>query len=133
MRATLGWWILAAAAVVLAGCARDVAARFPAPAGAPTGRVVLLLGQSAGDVSVAVNGVLVVEDAHTRRITIDDVPTGTAEIAIAANGGDKQLRTWVTSDHATTIPLGVPAPGMALWKSLLGTLITVVAYSLLRS
>jgi hypothetical protein len=116
----------------LVGCARDVEARFPAPADAPTGRLVLLLSTAASGVSVAVNGVLVVEDAHTQKITIDNVPTGSNEIAIAANGGDKQMRTWITSDHPTTIPLGVPEASAGFVKSLVGTLVTVAAYALLR-
>ena len=119
-------------AIVIAGCAHDVRARFPAPPDAPTGSLVLLLSQPASGVSVAVNGMLVVEDVRTKRVTIDNVPTGTAEITIAANGGDKQFRLWVSSEHPTTVPLGVPEASAGLWKSILGTLISVTAYALLR-
>ncbi|HWU88686.1 MAG TPA: hypothetical protein VN253_15575 [Kofleriaceae bacterium] len=132
--------LLAAAAVVvslglgfgLAGCTHDVRARFPSSPQDPTGTLVLLLSQPASNVSVAINGVLVVEDAHTKKLTIDRVPTGTNEIAIAANGSDKAMRAWISSEHPTTIPLGVPEPGMALWKSIVATLVSITAYSLLH-
>jgi hypothetical protein len=127
---------LAARAVVIAalvgGCAHDVRARFPAAPDAPTGTLILLLSQPASAVTVAVNGVLVAEDEHTKRITIDGIPTGTAEIAITANGGDKQLRTWIATEHPTTIPLGVPESDTGLLRSVIGALISVVAYSLLH-
>ena len=74
------------------------------------GRSCLILGEAAEDVTVAINGVLVVEGVHTKRVVIDNVPAGTAEIIMAANGADKQIKVWVGTDHATTIPLGIPDP-----------------------
>jgi hypothetical protein len=118
--------------LVLIGCAHDVRARFPSSPREPTGTLVLLLSQSASNVSVAIDGLLVVEDAHTRKLTIERVPTGHRDIAIAANGSDKAMRAWIASEHPTTIPLGVPESGAALWKSLVGTLVSIVAYSMLR-
>jgi len=117
---------------LLAGCAHDVRARFPSSPEEPTGTLVLLLSQAASNVSVAIDGLLVVEDEHARKITVERVPTGHHDIVIAANGNDKAMRTWVASENPTTIPLGVPEPGLALWKSLLGSLITITAYSLLH-
>lgn len=114
------------------GCAHDVRARFPASAAEPTGTLVLLLSRPASNVTLAIDGQLVVEDARTRRVTIERVPSGTRELAIAANGGDKQLRAWVDADRTTTIPLGVPEPPMAFWKGVLGSLISIVAYAMLR-
>ena len=116
----------------LGGCAHDVRARFPSAPAEPTGTLVLLLSQPASSVSVAIDGLLVVEDEHTKKITIERVPTGNHDIAIAANGSDKTMRTWIASENPTTIPLGVPEAGIALWKSLLGTLVSIVAYSMLR-
>lgn len=124
--------VLAFVLALAAGCAHDVRARYPAPPEAPTGRLVLLLSQPASGVSVAVNGVLVVEDTRTRKVIIDGVPTGTNEIAIAANGGDKQLRAWIQSEHPTTIPMGVPESSSSLWKSIFATLVSITAYSLLN-
>ena len=118
--------------VVLIGCSHDVTARFPAAPNAPTGRLVLLLSQPASGVTVALNGQLVVEDAHTRKVTIDGVPVGTVEITLAANGSDKQFRAWVDDSHPTTVPLGVNEQSMGFLKSILGTLISLTAYSLLH-
>jgi hypothetical protein len=120
--------------VLLASCAgHDV--RIHYPLGAPTdatGTLVLLLTQPASDVTVSINGVLVTEGQRTQRIVIDRVPVGTADVILAANGGDKQFRTWVGTDHATTVPLGIPEETMGFIKTLAGTLITIIVYSLLH-
>jgi hypothetical protein len=118
--------------LLIAGCAHDVHVRFPAPAEAPTGRLVLLLTQSASGVSVAINGTLVVEDEHTQKVVIDGVPAGTDEVIIAANGTDKQIKLWIEADRTTTVPLGVPDSGTGFLKGILGSLISIVVYSLLR-
>jgi hypothetical protein len=118
--------------LLLVGCAHDVLATFPAPPNAPTGQLVLLLSHPAGGVSVAVNGLLVVEDQRTGRVTIDKVPVGHSEITIAANGSDKQFKVWVDDTHVTTVPLGVPQESMGFFKTILGKLISLTAYSLLR-
>jgi hypothetical protein len=123
--------VLTFALAFVTGCAHDVRTTFPAPPEAPTGTLVLLLTQAA-DVSVAVNGLLVVESEHTEKVTVTNVPTGHVEVTIAANGGDKQFRVWVQSEHPTTVPLGVPAEGNSFLKTLAGTLITIAAYTLLR-
>jgi hypothetical protein len=124
--------LLLAFLLLLAGCAHDVRATFPAPPNAPTGRLVLLLSQPASDVSVAVNGQLVVEGQKTKRITIDKIPTGSTEITIAANGSDKQIKVWVDDTHTTTVPLGVPQESYGFLKSVFGMLISLVAYSLIH-
>ncbi len=118
--------------VLLVGCARDVRARFPSSPQEPTGTLVLLLSQAASNVSVAIDGRLVVEDEDTKKITIEHVPTGNHDVVIAVNGGDKAIRTWIASEHPTTIPLGVPAAGTALWKSIVGALVSILAYRLLH-
>ena len=119
-------------AVALAACTHDVHVRYPAPADIPTSTLVLLLSQPATGVTVAVNGILVVEDARTGRIVISNVPTGHDDVVIAANGTDKAFRAWVESDHPTTVPLGVPQESTGFLKSILGTLISLVAWSLLK-
>lgn len=118
---------------LLVGCPHDVHTLYPRPPEPeqPTGTLVLKLTQAA-DVTVAVNGMLVVDDAHTQTITIENVPTGHAEVTIAANGGDKQFRAWIQSEHPTTVPLGVPTESGSFLKTLAGTLITIAAYTLLR-
>lgn len=118
--------------VSLAACAKDVHVRYPAAPDEPTGTVVLLFSKPASGVNVAINGMLVVEDAHTERIVISNAPAGTEEIVMTANGQDKAMRVWVGTDHATTVPLGVADASAGFLKSLFGTLVSIVAYSLLR-
>lgn len=101
-------------------------------ADAPTGSLVLLMSQAASDVSVAIDGLLVVEDAHTDRVVIDGVPIGTREVIMAANGTDKAFKVWIAGDHATTVPLGVPDASIGFLKTLAGTLLTIALYSLLH-
>ena len=73
---------------------------------------------------------LVVDRAHTDRVIVDGVPVGTD----GHHGGqrrDKQFTTWVDGDHWTTVPLGVPTRRRFL-KTLAGSLLTIVVYSLLH-
>ncbi|HVK83692.1 MAG TPA: hypothetical protein VM513_06270 [Kofleriaceae bacterium] len=114
------------------GCDKDVHVRYPAPPDMPTGTLVLLLSKPASGVTVSINGVLVVEDVKTQRVVVANAPAGNQDIVMTANGSDKAMRVWVDTEHATTIPLGVPDTAPSFLKSVMGTLITVVAYSLLR-
>ena len=116
----------------MAGCAHVVAAHYPSQPSEPTGTLVLQLTKPASDVTVAINGVLVVDDEHTGRVVITGVPTGTREVVMAANGGDKAFNVWIDSTRATTVPLGVPDEGSGFLKSLFGSVLTIVAYSLLH-
>jgi hypothetical protein len=124
--------MLLVVALTVGACAKDVHVRYPSAPDDPTGTVVLLLSAPAKGVSVAINGLLVVEGAHTGRIVISGAPVGTEEIVMTANGADKAMHVWVGTDHATTVPLGVPEESSGFLKSLFGTLVTVVAYSLLH-
>jgi hypothetical protein len=123
---------LAYLVLLVTACAHDIRADYPAPRDAPTGTLVLLMGAPASGVAVAVNGLLVVDDAHTQRIEVDHVPVGHQEIMIAANGVDKQFQVWVGDEHPTTVPLGIPDSGTGFVKTLFGTLLTIVVYSLLH-
>ena len=114
------------------GCARDVHVRFPAPPDVPTGTIVLLLSSAASGVSVAIEGFLVVEDEHTERVVITNVPVGTQEVVMTANGANQAMKLWVGSDHATTVPLGVPDATPGLLKTIVGTLVSLLAYSLIH-
>jgi hypothetical protein len=110
-----------------------VRARFPAPPDAPTGTLELVFSAPASDVTVAVNGHLVVYDARTEKIRIDEVPTGYADVAIAAGAGEKQVRVWVDYDRVTTIPLGAAGEApMSAIRALATSLATVALYALLN-
>lgn len=114
------------------GCAHDVRARYPSPPEEPTGTLVLTMSEPASGVTVAVNGVLVVNDEKTDHIVIEGVPTGTGDVVMAANGADKAFRVWIDSERPTTVPLGVPTESYGFLKSLAGSLLSILVYSLLR-
>jgi hypothetical protein len=117
---------------LLVGCSHDVRALYPSPPGDLSGTLVLQLAQPASDVSVSLNGLLVVDDVHTQHIVIEGVPIGTADVVMAANGVDKEFHVWVGAEHATTVPLGVPDASSGFIKSLFGSVLTIVLYSLLH-
>jgi hypothetical protein len=120
-------------AVAASACAHDVHARFPAPPGAPTGTLDLSFTAAATDVSVAVNGVLVVDDEKTDYVRIENIPTGYAELAIAAGSGEKQARVWIDADRITTIPLGAPAEApLSAIRALATSLASIALYALLN-
>ncbi|MDB4956734.1 MAG: hypothetical protein JWO36_4303 [Myxococcales bacterium] len=88
MRLITASWLI----YLVVGCAHaDVRAHYPSPPGDLSGTLVLQMTQPASDVSVAINGLLVVDNVHTQRIIVDGVPIGTAEIVMAANGADKEF------------------------------------------
>jgi hypothetical protein len=111
----------------------DLHTRYPiVTPGQPTGTLVLLMSQPADDVIVTLDGVLVTSEAHTQRIVIEGVPCGTVDLIVAANGGDKEVKIWVGGDHATTVPIGIPDAGIGFVKTLAGSLLTILVYSLLH-
>ncbi|MBE7450582.1 MAG: hypothetical protein HS111_17285 [Kofleriaceae bacterium] len=125
--------VLVGVVVATSACARDVHTRFPASPEAPTGTVELVFTGPAAGVSVAVNGVLVVHDRRTERVRIEHVPTGYADLAIAAGAGEKQVRVWVDSERVTTIPLGAPGePPVSAIRALATSLASVALYALLN-
>src|SRR3954464_13440187 len=102
--------------VLMLGCAHDVRVHFPTPPDGLTGTLVIQMAQPASDVTISINGYLVVDDVHTQRIVIDGVPIGSNEIVMAANGADKQFQVWIGGDHATTVPLGIQDAGSGFIK-----------------
>ncbi|HUS29283.1 MAG TPA: hypothetical protein VMZ53_12280 [Kofleriaceae bacterium] len=126
------WLLVVALTGLVAGCAHDVAAQFPSQPTEPSGTLVLQLTRPASGVTVAINGVLVVDDEHTQRVVIAGVPSGNTEVVMAANGGDKAFRVWIDSARPTTVPLGVPDEGSGFLKSVAGSILSIVVYSLLH-
>jgi hypothetical protein len=116
----------------LAACAKDVHARFPAPPDVPTGTLVLLLSTAASGVSVAIEGRLVVQDEHTSRVVISNIPIGTQEVVMTANGASNAMKLWVGGEYATTVPLGIPDATPGLLKTIVGTVVSLLAYSLIH-
>ncbi len=121
-------WLLI---LMFAACAHDVRTHFPGSLD-DSGTLVIMLTQPGSDVIVTIDGVLVVEEAHTDRIVIDHVPVGFRDLVVAAGGADRTVRVWVASDHATTVPLGLGDGSSSFVKTLFASLLTVVVYALLH-
>lgn len=119
--------------LALGGCAHDVDARYPSTPDEATGQVELVFTAVASSVTVVVNGALVVHGARTERVVISGVPTGYAEVSVAAGTGEKQVRVWVEAERTTTVPLGAAdeAPLSAV-RAFAMSLATVALYALLR-
>jgi len=127
-------FLLAVLLVGLVGCAHDVRTQVPGTIpGEPTGVVVLVFTNAQPDVYVAINGVLVVDGAHTQRVRIEGVATGYADVAIAAGPVEKQQRIWVDSDRETVLPMAAPG-GSALdgLKSMAMSLAAIAIYAWIR-
>ncbi len=124
---------LAALAACVAGCAHDVRARLPAEPGEPTGSITIVLTQSARDLTVSVNGVLVAERAHTERVHIEGVPVGAADVVVAAGGGEtrieRHMRVAVVERQDTAIPIAAPDKSMSqgLGMGLLSAVVWVLS------
>ncbi|HVV87937.1 MAG TPA: hypothetical protein VHE35_33080 [Kofleriaceae bacterium] len=97
------------------------------------GTIELAFTAPASSVSVAVNGTMVVRGARTQKVTIAGVPTGYADLAIAAGAGQQQTRVWVDSRRTTAVPLGVPddAP-LSTMRSFALSLASIALYALLH-
>ena len=123
---------LAIVLVLVTACAHDVRVRYPAPDGAP-GTLTFVFTSPASDVSIAIDGVLVVDDAHTGRVTIDDVPSGTRDVVIAMGPEEKGMKLWIEPGRETTVPLG--SPGVSSidgWRASFVSLAGIALYALLR-
>jgi hypothetical protein len=124
--------LLVAAAVsigLLGGCAHDVRKRYPVEPGLSTGSIVLVLTNAASDVVVAVDGYLIVAGAHTKRIRIDDVPSGYVDVSIAIGDGAQQQRLWVESGRDTVMPIGAPG-GDGVGAAVRNALISIAGIAL---
>jgi hypothetical protein len=115
--------------MVLVGCAHDVRARLPTPPGHDTGTIVVLLPQPAKDLTVAVNGMVVADRAHSRKVTVERVPIGLVSVSIAAGGGPDRLERSVDlvleRGEVMSIPVGSPERGSS--QLVAATVLTVFA------
>jgi hypothetical protein len=83
-------WVLvySFALLLLAGCPHDVRTAYPAmPPGQPVGAITVRLSHESEGVTVTVNGALVAEGKHTKKVTVTGVPAGPAEVVVVAGGG----------------------------------------------
>lgn len=80
--------IISLLSATLGGCARDVSAVYPtrgAPAAA-VGTVVVELSNPAPDLTLSVNGALVAQRKHTKRVVVTGVPAGLTTVDVAFGG-----------------------------------------------
>tara|TARA_R110002096_G_scaffold16898_7_gene57848 strand:+ start:1193 stop:1648 length:456 start_codon:yes stop_codon:yes gene_type:complete len=90
---------------------RRVVAMPPSALETETGSVNLVFSRETSGVIVSIDGQLVVERATLKHLHIADVPTGYVELAIAADGVERQMRIWVDSEKTTSLPIGAaPMP-----------------------
>jgi hypothetical protein len=124
---------LIATLVLAMGCAHDVTARYPlADPVEPPGSLTFVFTEAGSDVSVAVNGILLVHDARTERVHIDNLPTGSVDVVVAAGPTEKSMRIWIDSGKETTVPLGSPGPSsLEGWRASFVSLAGVALYALL--
>jgi hypothetical protein len=124
-----------AIAIHCASCAHDIRTRYPRDTGLPTGSITVLLTRPARDLTVAINGVVVAERTHTRKVTVTGVPAGSTEVIIAAGGGaariERHVEIWVESGENVSIPLGAPEQSMT--STLHMGMLTVAAWLLSRA
>jgi len=71
---------------LVAGCAHDVQVTYPRATPA-AGTLEVALNAPTSELSVAVDGALVVDRKHSRRARIDGVPAGRALVRVVTSGG----------------------------------------------
>lgn len=80
------YWLVLLCVPFLTACASDVRVSYPHPVEASeTGRVVVRLSEPMQTVTVMIDGSLVAEDEHTKRVEIQNVPIGEREIQVIAS------------------------------------------------
>ena len=123
----------------LPGCAHDVRTRLPGPPAPEAGTLELRFTNAVKHAHLAINGIAVTADAHTRRIVVEGVPAGTATVMLAAgDGGEGGVEKVFSVDLAAGQHLVVPlaAPSSSAGRSLLsavGAAAVYVGYLALRA
>jgi hypothetical protein len=109
--------------VTMSGCASNVAIRYPAAPsnGAETGAVLVRFTEPMRAVNVSIDGLLVVEDEHTERVHISDVPTGTREVSIVAEARGRAEAVErseilnVAAGQEVSVLVAVPPRSLGYW------------------
>jgi hypothetical protein len=108
--------------LAVSGCASNVEARYPSPAGPDqSGSVVIRFSEPMRAVSVSIDGLLVAEDEHTERVRITDVPSGPREVSVVAAAGgrttpvDRSETLNVTAGQEASMLVPVPPRSLGRW------------------
>lgn len=127
--------IVALAAVVLSGCAMNVDAAYPHPRdNEATGRIIIKFTEAMENVNVEIDGTLVAEDAHTKRVVIKDVPVGEHTVTVSASGemraGSSRLEETVTieENRDETLLIETPPRSSGYWALVILLLIPLVLF-----
>ncbi|HET6611420.1 MAG TPA: hypothetical protein VFG83_05505 [Kofleriaceae bacterium] len=117
-------------AVGCSSSAHGVHARY---AGAATGTdTATLVIQFTGEVTGAhlvINGTAVATGAHTRQITVEDVPSGDVAVMLAADGGvEKAFMLHLDGHTRTVVPIAAP-PEPKTTNPIIGALLSVAVYA----
>jgi hypothetical protein len=108
--------LLLVAFVTTTACAHDVHATYPR-ASLAAGVLEVALNAPTGELTVAVNGDMVVDRKHSRRARIDGVPAGRNLVRVVTSGSCEQSATTEKEVHITpgqVTTLALPAPDSSL-------------------
>lgn len=102
--------------VACSGRAKDVRARYPSAPGQATGSITVILTQPARDLTITVDGRLVAERKHTKKVSIEGIPVGFVDVVVVAGGGEgrveKYVEVLVQDQLNTTLPVASPEGSM---------------------
>ena len=105
---------------------------LPLSQGVDHGSVTLVFSRPVRGVVVSLDGRMVVDGANLQRLRMDGVETGYVNLAIAADGVERQARVWVDPGRVTSVPIGA-APQPPSQNPVLTAGISVLALLLSRS
>ncbi len=101
-------------------------------AAAETGTLDLVFSRKAEGILVTLDGTLVVRRASAKEVQVRNAPAGYAQIAVAADGVERQMRIWIEAGKTTTVPIGA-APTPASRNPAYAAGISILAYLVSRS
>lgn len=108
-------------ALVFSGCAHNVNIQYPAPGDGATGAIVVKLSEPVQQVSVTVDGRLLVEDEFTARVEVKEIPVGERQIRVVASGESRESPIDHTQminiepGKTATVAIATPARSTGYW------------------
>ncbi len=106
--------------VLLMGCASDVAARYPSLAGVPAGVLVVEFSYAVSNVSVTVDGELVVHDEYTDEVRVEGVPAGKVHVVVTGGDGfseplEREFDVEIAPGASHTLAVAAPKTTDGAW------------------
>lgn len=94
-----------------------------------TGQLELIFPRRVHNLSVTLNGRIVVRQVNAETLLIRHIPTGTADVIVSADAVTASTRVWIDDSETTTLPIGVQGPmqksaGMQMIYSLVAFVIS---------